>query len=151
MVAFEGLGGYGEEPAIRSVRTGRERWLVILWDSGIESQVDLAGQCAVFPALASLRGDDALFHSAAVGEGGHCVRWRKGIEVSGATLWRLALEQGAAWLRAWRKGRGLTQVEGAIALGVSPRMWRYYESGTHLLPKTVRLAALGLDLMPGAA
>jgi hypothetical protein len=24
-------------------------------------------------------------------------------------------------------------------------MWRHYEAGTHLLPKTVRLAAIGLD------
>ena len=29
--------------------------------------------------------------------------------------------------------------------GEGPRMWRYYEAGSHLLPKTVRLAAAGLD------
>ncbi len=39
----------------------------------------------------------------------------------------------------------LSQAEAAAALGVSPRMWRYYEAGTHLLPKTLRLAAIGLD------
>ncbi|MFZ2006975.1 MAG: hypothetical protein WAV02_17970 [Stellaceae bacterium] len=37
------------------------------------------------------------------------------------------------------------------ALGVSPRMWRYYEAGEHLLPKTVRLAAIGLDAEAKAA
>ena len=28
-------------------------------------------------------------------------------------------------------------------------MWRYYEAGSHLLPKTVRLAAIGLDALTG--
>ncbi len=37
------------------------------------------------------------------------------------------------------------QTAAARALGISFRMWRYYEAGSHLLPKTVRLAALGLD------
>lgn len=41
--------------------------------------------------------------------------------------------------------RGLTQQDAARAVGVSPRMWRYDEAGTLLLPKTVRLAALGYD------
>jgi transcriptional regulator with XRE-family HTH domain len=67
------------------------------------------------------------------------------MEISSDTLWRLAVEQGAAWLRGWRTAHQMTQTEAAKALGVSPRMWRYYESGTHLLPKTVRLAAIGLD------
>jgi hypothetical protein len=30
-------------------------------------------------------------------------------------------------------------------------MWRYYKAGSHLLPKTVRLAGIGLDAeMPAA-
>jgi len=32
-----------------------------------------------------------------------------------------------------------------------PRMWRCYESGSHLLPETVRLAGIGLDAQTGAA
>ena len=39
----------------------------------------------------------------------------------------------------------------AKTLGVSPRMWRYYEAGSHLLPKTVRLAGIGLDAQEQAA
>jgi transcriptional regulator with XRE-family HTH domain len=73
------------------------------------------------------------------------------MQISSDTLWRLALEQGAAWLREWRGDHGMSQTEAAKALGVSPRMWRYYEAGTHLLPKTVRLAALGLDAAARAA
>jgi hypothetical protein len=30
-------------------------------------------------------------------------------------------------------------------------MWRYYEAGSHLLPKTVRLACIGLDAQAKAA
>lgn len=45
----------------------------------------------------------------------------------------------------------MTQAEAARALGIDPRMWRYYEAGSHLLPKTVRLAAIGLDAMTKAA
>jgi transcriptional regulator with XRE-family HTH domain len=46
---------------------------------------------------------------------------------------------------------GLTQADAASALGVSPRMWRYYEAGEHPLPKIVRLAAAGLDAQARAA
>jgi transcriptional regulator with XRE-family HTH domain len=73
------------------------------------------------------------------------------MEISSDTLWRLALEQGAEWLRGWRTAKRMTQAEAARALGVSPRMWRYYEAGSHLLPKTVRLAAIGLDALTQAA
>jgi DNA-binding transcriptional MerR regulator len=45
----------------------------------------------------------------------------------------------------------MTQNEAANALGVSPRMWRYYEAGTHLLPKTIRLAAAGWEVQAQAA
>ena len=44
----------------------------------------------------------------------------------------------------------MTQAEAARALGVSPRMWRYYEAGEHLLPKTVKLAGAGLDASEAA-
>jgi transcriptional regulator with XRE-family HTH domain len=73
------------------------------------------------------------------------------MEVSADTLWRLALQQGAEWLKAWRAAHRMSQDEAAKALGVSPRMWRYYESGSHLLPKTVRLAGIGLDALEHAA
>ena len=73
------------------------------------------------------------------------------MQISSDSLWRLALDQGSKWLRAWREALGLSQADAAAALGVSPRMWRYYEAAEHLLPKTVRLACVGFDAQQQAA
>ncbi len=45
----------------------------------------------------------------------------------------------------------MSQAEAASALGVSARLWCQYEAGSHLLPKTVRLAGIGLDAHGEAA
>ncbi len=138
-------------PNIKQVRPGADRLLIITWRGGAESTVDVSGLLAAFALFAPLSADDALFRSVAVGEWGWCVHWSDDMEIAADTLWRLALEQGSAWLREWRTGHAMTQAAAAAALGVSPRMWRYYEAGSHLLPKTVRLAAIGLDAQARAA
>jgi len=140
-----------EMPKIRAVRADQGRRLAITWKGGAESVVDVAGHLAEYAVFAPLRQDDALFRTVEVGEWGWCVRWSEDMEISCDTLWRLALEQGAECLRAWRAARRMTQAEAARALGVSPRMWRYYEAGSHLLPKIVRLAGIGLDALTRAA
>ena len=137
-------------PNIRAVRAGRERELTILWKGGVEGIIDLAGHLAAYVVFAPLR-DDAAFRAIATGDWGWSVHWSDDMEISSDTLWRLTLEQGSAWLRAWRQDHGMTQADAASALGVSPRMWRYYEAGEHPLPKTVRLAAVGLDAQSRAA
>jgi hypothetical protein len=138
-------------PNIKAVRADDDRRLVLTWRGGAESVVDIAEHLGKFAIFAPLRHDDGLFRAVSVGEWGWCVRWSDDLEISSDTLWRLALEQGSAWLRSWREAHGTTQSEAARALGVSSRMWRYYEAGTHLLPKTVRLAAVGFDHQPRAA
>jgi hypothetical protein len=140
-----------EMPNIREVRAGEGRTVVVLWKGGIESVIDLTEYLAAYAVFAPLREDGGLFGTAVVGDWGWCVRWTDDMEVSADTLWRLALEQGSGWLRAWRARHRMTQGEAARALGVSPRMWRYYEAGSHLLPKTVRLAGAGFDVQPRAA
>lgn len=144
-----------DQPKIRAVRADLGRHLVVTWRGGAESIVDVAPHLARYAIFAPLhqgvRQGAALFRTAAVGDWGWSVRWTGDMEIAADTLWRLALEQGAAWLRAWRTPRGMTQQEAARALGVSPRMWRYYEAGMHLLPKTVRLAAIGHDAEEPAA
>jgi len=138
-------------PNIKSVRADGARRLVITWRGGVESTIDLSNHLADYAVFVPLRHDDDLFRTVRVGEWGWCAHWSNDMEISSDTLWRLALAQGAAWLRAWRTGHGMTQAEAATALGVSPRMWRYYEAGSHLLPKTVRLAGIGLDAQARAA
>jgi uncharacterized protein DUF2442/helix-turn-helix protein len=138
-------------PNIRGVIADEGRRLVIAWKGGAESLVDVSGHLAKYAVFAPLRNDDELFRTVEVGEWGWCAHWSDEMEISADTLWRLTLEQGAEWLRAWRTARRMTQAEAARALGVSPRMWRYYEAGSHLLPKTVRLAGIGLDAQTKAA
>jgi hypothetical protein len=138
-------------PNIRAVRADKNRGVVLTWKGGAESVVDLSQHLAQYAVFAPLRGDDDLFRSVCVGDWGWCVHWSDDMEISADTLWRLALEQGAEWLKAWRASHRMTPGEAAKALGVNLRMWRYYEAGSQLLPKTVRLAAVGLDALEHAA
>jgi|SRR6266567_2844426 len=140
-----------DTPNIRTVRADKDRRLVITWKGGAESVVDVSQHLAEYAIFAPLRSDDEMFGRVEVGEWGWCAHWSDDMEISADTLWRLTLEQGAAWLRAWRTSHRMTQAEAAKALGVSSRMWRYYEAGSHLLPKTVRLAGIGLDAQAQAA
>jgi hypothetical protein len=140
-----------EAPNIKAVRPDEKRSVVIQWRGGAESMLDLSKHLNTYTVFAPLRRNDERFRAVKVGEWGWCLHWSDDMEISSDTLWRLALEQGADWLRAWRSNKRMSQSEAAGALGVSPRMWRYYEAGTHLLPKTVRLAAIGLDALTKAA
>jgi hypothetical protein len=140
-----------DTPNIRAVLAGEDHTLVVTWKGGAESLVDVGELVAGYAVFAPLRADAAAFRSVSVGEWGWSVHWTDDMELSSDTLWRLALDQGARWLRAWREARGLSQAEAASALGVSPRMWRYYEGAEHLLPKTVRLACAGFDAQQRAA
>jgi hypothetical protein len=132
-------------PNIRRVRVEADRALAIVWRGGAESLVDVGKHLATFSVFAPLRRSDKAFSAVRIGEWGWSLHWSDDMEISSDSLWRMALGQGAAWLKAWRTERGMTQTEAAASLGVSPRMWRYYEAGTHLLPKTVRLACIGFD------
>lgn len=140
-----------ESPRIKKVRAQEGRMISVQWNNGAESSVDLTSFLRDYAVFARLVGDDAIFKAVSVGEWGWCAHWPDDMEIAADTLWRLALQQGAVWLHRWRTERGMTQAAAASALGVSPRMWRYYEAGTHLLPKTVRLACVGFDAQAQAA
>lgn len=140
-----------DAPNIKAVHVGKGRSVVIAWKGGAEGIVDLSEFLEQYAVFAPLRRDDDLFGKIEVGEWGWCVRWSDDMEIASDTLWRLALQQGSAWLRNWRTARRMTQAEAAKALGVSPRMWRQYEAGSHLLPKTIRLAGIGFDALTKAA
>ncbi|MDR1990776.1 MAG: helix-turn-helix domain-containing protein [Acidobacteriaceae bacterium] len=140
-----------DTPNMRTVQASEGCVLIVTWRGGAESPVDLREHLARYAIFASLRNDTGAFRNVSLGEGGWNAHWTDDMEVSSDTLWRLALEQGSAWLRRWRDTHQMTQAEAASALGVSPRMWRYYEAGQHLLPKTVRLACAGFDGQTQAA
>mgnify|MGYP000176883642 CR=1 FL=1 len=57
----------------------------------------------------------------------------------------------AAQLQEWRKRHELTQEGTAAALGLSPRMVRYYLQGAKPVPLTVALACLAWDENPTQA
>lgn len=140
-----------ETPNIHAIRAERSHHVVVTWKGGAESVIDLSAYLRRYAAFAPLRSSSARFAKVAVGEWGWSAHWSDDMEISAETLWRLALEQGGAWLKEWRVARRMTQAQAAKELGVSARMWRYYEAGSHLLPKTVRLAAIGSDAQSRAA
>ena len=49
---------------------------------------------------------------------------------------------------ATRQALGLTQAQLAEAIGISPRMLRYYESGDRKIPLTVALAVKAYAQLP---
>ncbi len=138
-------------PRIRAVNAGQGRNLILIWRGGVESTVDVSRLLSDYAIFAPLRADDDLFRRVELGEWGWCVHWSDDMEISADTLQRLALEQGSAWLRTWRNAHAMTEIEAARALGVRPRLWRDYEAGARLLPKTVLLAGIGLDAQAEAA
>ncbi len=140
-----------ESPSLKSVQAARDRLLTVVWKNGVESTVDVGDYLRTYAIFKPLRTDEAAFKKARLGEWGWSVHWSDDMEIPSDLLWQLASEQGSAWLRAWRNTHKMTQSEAATALGVSSRMWRYYEAGTHLLPKTVRLACAGFDVQAEAA
>ncbi|HZK99063.1 MAG TPA: DUF2442 domain-containing protein [Caulobacteraceae bacterium] len=79
--------------AVRAVRPGQGRELMIVWMGGVESVVDVTGHLAAWAVYAPLR-DDEAFAAVSVGEGGWSVHWSDDMEISSDTLWRLGLEQG---------------------------------------------------------
>jgi hypothetical protein len=137
-------------PSIKAVRADKGRMLVVTWKDGGESIVDVAGPIGTFAVFAPLRDDDSAFRAVRVGEWGWSIHWSDDMELAADTLRRLALEQDVVWLRRWRASHGMTQAEAAVALGLSLRTWRAYEAGSLLLPKTVRLACIGLDAQAAA-
>lgn len=57
----------------------------------------------------------------------------------------IAPEKGARFLKGWRQGMNLSQEKSASLLGVSTRMYAYYESGSKDLPVKVFLACHALS------
>jgi len=144
-----------KRPNIVSVEPARGYVLRVRWRDHGEDIVDLAELIAAKRALAALK-KPKIFAKARPGEHGWTVRWGGNIELDAEYLYRLARYQAKESLRPeafrnWRAKHGLSQAKAAAALGVSDRMVKYYEDGSHMIPKTVMLACRGYDALRSAA
>ena len=86
-------------PNIRGARAGKARELIVTWKGGAETVIDVGPHLETYAVFAPLRRNDEAFRAVRVGEWGWCAHWSDEMEISADTLWRLALTQGADWLR----------------------------------------------------
>ncbi|ARN82122.1 DUF2442 domain-containing protein [Methylocystis bryophila] len=139
-------------PRIAAVSPGdKPLTLLVRWDKGEESLVDVAGMIETFRVYAPLRSSPELFRQARVGEHGTDVVWTDDIDIAADTLWRLAQEQAGVTLspdafKRWRERKAYTLDTAATALGISRRMVAYYEQGKKPIPRVVALATRALEL-----
>jgi hypothetical protein len=139
-----------KQPRIESVgAVGQGFVLSIAWQDGSTSNVDVGGLINGLKGLASLRRPGA-FRRVRRGEWGWSIAWPGGLDMSAATLWRMAREQAGDAMptiafKDWRARNDLTLDGAAKALGLSRRMIAYYDSGARMIPKTVWLATVGYE------
>ncbi|MGQ0622734.1 MAG: helix-turn-helix domain-containing protein [Panacagrimonas sp.] len=133
---------------IAAVRTLARSRLKLTWDNGVEAVIDLEPELRRSKTLRPLA-ESRRFKRAVLGEWGHSVSWGEDLELGADSLWRDTLRaQGkhdAVLLQDWRLRHGLTQQQGADAVGISRRMLNYYESGERPVPRTVVLACRGWE------
>ena len=138
-------------PRIVAVAAGKKPFtLLIHWDRGERSRVDVSGIVKTFRVYEPLRRSPALFRRVRVGEYGTDIVWTDAIDMSADTLWRLAQEQSGATLspddfKQWRERKAYTLDTAAAALGISRRMVAYYEQGKKPIPRVVALATRALE------
>lgn len=137
-------------PKIKTVAAVGPLDLRIVWENGLSHDVNLAAFADQNPAFLPVTAAPELFAAVDVGDWGWCAHWTDDIEVSASVLWQLALAQDGARFLSWRKNRHMTQEGVAEALGLSPRMVKYYEAGQHAIPKTVKLAMAGYESLNAA-
>ncbi len=136
---------------IQGVQAELPSTLAVTWADGTVDRLDLADVIASSAHLMPLA-DPALFVQVQVGEWGWEIRWTDDIDLSAAQLWRWAGEQAGELMpsdqfRAWQNRHKLSLTGAAKVLGLSRRMVQYYATGTRPIPKTVRLACIGAELL----
>lgn len=135
---------------ISTVEALPDQCLQITFQDGWLAKVNLSHWITNTKLLAPLQ-DAAVFGTARVGEWGTAVVWvEETVDLGADNLRNLAVEQaggiGFERIVSWLHSNGLTQQQGADAIGVSRRMLAYYIHGEKPIPKTVWLACLGWQL-----
>jgi DNA-binding XRE family transcriptional regulator len=136
-------------PNIIAIEALSDFKLRIIWRDYGEACIDLTDLIASSPALALIKNAE-FFATAQIGDYGWTVAWGNDIELDADHLFRLTRYQLGESLppddfRSWRGKHNLSQAKAAKALGISGRMVKYYEDGSHMVPKTVTLACKGYD------
>lgn len=135
---------------ISAVQALPDQCLQVTFQDGWRAKVNLSHWLATTKLLTPLQ-DAALFEKARLGDWGTSVVWIEDtVDLGADNLRNLAVEQaggiGHERIVSWLHTNGLTQQQGADAIGVSRRMLAYYIRGEKPIPKTVWLACLGWQL-----
>jgi hypothetical protein len=138
-------------PRIARVDVQAPLTLLVHWRNGARTQHDFSARIMAEAWGAPLR-DPAVFRTVRVENTGLQVVW-PGTDVafSAQGLWEDVHPRDATaqWMTpadfvAWMREMGFSFTRAAEALDTSPRMLKYYASGTHAIPKTVWLACMHL-------
>ncbi|MEY2928070.1 MAG: hypothetical protein RL367_2547 [Pseudomonadota bacterium] len=123
--------------------------LELFWSDGTVADVDISDSLN-HPAFACLRDADE-FSTVQVGDWGHSIAWRCGIDMGADTLWRasLAATGDVRQFLDWRLRNGLSLTKAAAALGLARRTIAYYSTGERSIPKSILLACTGWEVQTG--
>ncbi len=140
---IEAVRPVARSPAVLSVR----------FAGGEAGRIDLSDLVRRRRALAKLRQPET-FRRGKPSDHGFGVVWPDGIEIGADTLYWLYRRQSGKWdaadeLHTWRISHGLSLDNAAEELGVSRRMFSYYEARKWPVPKTVSLALTGWKARKG--
>jgi hypothetical protein len=138
-------------PRIARVDAQAPLTLLVQWRDGTRTAHDVSARIMAEDWGVSLR-DPAVFRAVQVEDAGLQVVWPgTDVALSAQGLWEEAHPRDitAKWMApadfvAWVREMGFSFPRAAEALDTSPRMLKYYASGTHAIPKTVWLACMHL-------
>ena len=82
-----------ESPNIKSIRAGQDRQLIIIWENGAESVIDVGELIRTYTVFRPIRNNDEKFRKVSRDEWGWCAHWSNDMEISSETLWDLAIAQ----------------------------------------------------------
>jgi hypothetical protein len=125
--------------------------LHLVWSDGLEATLDIADRLRN-PAFARLR-DTVEFATVQLGDWGHSLVWRCGIELGADALWLETLtatgRDDVRQFLEWRLRNGLSLSKAAEALGLARRTIAYYSNGERAIPKAILLACTGWEVSFG--
>ena len=136
----------GEHTSVERIEPGdKPGELIVTWEDGASSRIDLNGLIARDPELAALEKPE-VFAAVVAADWGWGAEWPGGLSCSAKVLSRLARDQhdwGTADYTRWQDDLGLSNQQAADVLGVTTRTIEYYRSGKPL-SRTVQIACMAI-------